>query len=377
MNRDATPCRRGVMLVVMVALLALPMALTPAPALATGFTNSGPITIPDYGQSNPYPSAISVSGEIGAITDVDVTLTGISHAYSTDLDVLLVGPFGQSVVLLADPGVGQPIANIDLRLDDAAPTAVPAMIVSGTYRPTGSNFLGTPPAPAPPHGSALSVFNGTVPNGTWNLFVFDDAFELSGSIAGGWSLDIQTNGPIVSSFAPASGWAGEQVVIAGANLTGATNVTFGGIAAAAFTIDSATQITATVPAGGASGTIAVTTPYGTSTSAASFIVSVTPKVTLTLSGLRSGALELGKSVTAKGRVTPVGLSGSKIDLTVQKKRGARWVTVKTAAATISSTAAYSWRYRAAKRGAYRVRAAIAKSAATAAAGTAWRSFKVR
>jgi hypothetical protein len=51
------------------------------------------------------------------------------------------------------------------------------------------------PAPAPPHGTTLSVFNGVNPNGAWRLFVVDDAGADVGSIAGGWSLNIVTADP--------------------------------------------------------------------------------------------------------------------------------------------------------------------------------------
>ena len=37
-----------------------------------------------------------------------------------------------------------------------------------------------------------------------------------------------------------------------------------------------------------------------------------PKLTLKLSGLRKGALRLGKHLTAKGVVTPGALAGSKV-----------------------------------------------------------------
>ena len=50
---------------------------------------------------------------------------------------------------------------------------------------------------------------------------------------------------------------------------------------------------------------------------------------------------------------------------------------KTAAATISATGSYSWKYKPAKKGAYRMKASIAKTAAHAAATTKWRTFKVK
>ena len=101
------------------------------------------------------------------------------------------------------------------------------------------------------------------------------------------------------------------------------------------------------------------------------------KVTLKLSGLTSGALKLGKRVTAKGKVTPTRLAGSKVALTVQKKKkSGRWVTVKTKSRLISATGTYSWKYKPLKKGSYRMRAQVAKTARHTAAKTVWRKFKV-
>ena len=102
-----------------------------------------------------------------------------------------------------------------------------------------------------------------------------------------------------------------------------------------------------------------------------------PKLTLKLSGLRSGALKLGRRLTVAGKVTPTNLAGSKVKLSVQRKRVRRWVTVTTVQRTISTTGAYSWRYKPARRGSYRVRTTIAKTTKTAAAATTWRTFKVK
>lgn len=76
------------------------------------------------------------------------------------------------------------------------------------------------------------------------------------------------NSPVQSSIAPNVGLiaGGEDVVITGSNFTGATAVTFGGIAGTGLTVDSATQITVTTPAQTAAGTVQVviTTPEGDS-----------------------------------------------------------------------------------------------------------------
>ena len=77
--------------------------------------------------------------------------------------------------------------------------------------------------------------------------------------------------PGIVSFSPASSAAGTAVVVTGTNFTGATVVSFNGTAAN-FTVNSATQITATVPANATTGPIIVTTADGPVVSAASFTV---------------------------------------------------------------------------------------------------------
>ena len=77
--------------------------------------------------------------------------------------------------------------------------------------------------------------------------------------------------PAVSSFAPANGPVGTGVTITGTNFTGATAVSFNGVAAT-FTASNPGTVTTTVPFGATSGPIVVTTLDGTATSATSFTV---------------------------------------------------------------------------------------------------------
>jgi hypothetical protein len=78
--------------------------------------------------------------------------------------------------------------------------------------------------------------------------------------------------PAILSFKPTSGSVGTQVTLTGTSFTGATKVTFGGVKATTFSVDSDTQITATVPTGAKTGKIQVTTPGGTATSPGVFTV---------------------------------------------------------------------------------------------------------
>ena len=78
--------------------------------------------------------------------------------------------------------------------------------------------------------------------------------------------------PMISSFSPTSGPVGTSVVITGESLTEATSVTFGGVKAASFKVDSYTEITATLPTGAKTGKIGVATPGGTAASTGTFTV---------------------------------------------------------------------------------------------------------
>jgi hypothetical protein len=119
-----------------------------------GFGNSSPIVINSVGSATPYPSTINVSGLSGPITDVNVTLNNFRHTWPDDVDILLVGPAGQKVVLMSDVGGSIPVTNLSLTLDDAA-SAMPdnAALSSGAFRPTnfGGGDVFAPPAPAEPY----------------------------------------------------------------------------------------------------------------------------------------------------------------------------------------------------------------------------------
>lgn len=78
------------------------------------------------------------------------------------------------------------------------------------------------------------------------------------------------NQSFISSFTPTSGAGGTTVTIYGNQFTGATAVKFNGVNAASFTVNSDTQITATVANGTTTGKISVTTGTGTVQSVADF-----------------------------------------------------------------------------------------------------------
>ena len=87
--------------------------------------------------ATPYPSQIVVSGE-GKVGDVNVTLTAMSHTVPDDVDVLLVGPTGQSAIVMSDAGLLPQAVDLTFTFDDEAAGLLPETgeLLSGTYRPS-------------------------------------------------------------------------------------------------------------------------------------------------------------------------------------------------------------------------------------------------
>ena len=110
--------------------------------------------------------------------------------------------------------------------------------------------------------------------------------------------------PTVTSFTPTSGAVGTSVTITGTNFTGATAVKFNGTAATTFTVNSATQITATVPTGATTGTISVTTSAGTGTSSSSFTVTTSGGGPIAYVQSQTAALSTGGNLSTTFATAP-------------------------------------------------------------------------
>jgi subtilisin-like proprotein convertase family protein len=179
---------------------AMPRAVT----AQTTFTNSTAITIPSpsaaLGAASIYPAPITVSGVGTQLTAISVTLSDFSHTYPADVDVLLVGPGGQNVLLMSDEGTFFPVSNLSFTFSNTAGSNMPSssQLSSGTFLPSNFDPVGDVdgfPAPAPlfgPYGSSFAPLIGTNPNGTWNLYVVDDVAGNNGQFAGGWSITVTT-----------------------------------------------------------------------------------------------------------------------------------------------------------------------------------------
>ena len=129
----------------------------------------------------------------------------------------------------------------------------------------------------------------------------------SGTSVGSFTVIPGPPAPTVSGFNPTNGPVGTSVVITGANFSNVSAVAFNGVGAT-HTVNSPTQITATVPAGATTGPITVTTSSGTAASATNFTV---------LSG--NGAPVITSASTASGTInsaiTPYQVAASNLPTT--------------------------------------------------------------
>ncbi len=115
-------------------------------------------------------------------------------------------------------------------------------------------------------GPSASLMQHT--NGKFYSTNFRGGVHQEGTI---YSLDMGLGAFI--TFVLPTGGVGQRAQILGQGLTGTTAVTFNGLPAASFHVDSDTSMTAVVPAGATTGPVVVTTPGGPLTSNVSFRIS--------------------------------------------------------------------------------------------------------
>ena len=182
-------------------------ASSTAPSLPTVNTyNGGAITINAAGNASVYPSTVSVSGLTGNITNIRLSINNFSHTFPSDVDVVLFGPTGAHSIIFTDALTSSTISgrNYTFQIGATALSTI-ASSASGTYDVVnGGSFNGTG-TPSAVSSTNLNNFVGTNPNGTWSLYVFDDASGDAGSI-GSWSIEITSNEPaaVAYSWSPAT-----------------------------------------------------------------------------------------------------------------------------------------------------------------------------
>jgi subtilisin-like proprotein convertase family protein len=169
------------------------------------FASTTAVTIGDNAPATPYSTAINVSGLTGNKV-IKLELTGVSHTFPGDIDFQLVGPAGQKFMGVSDSGGGGDVTNMTISFTDTA-AGLPSTTqwVAGTFRPHNVDTTSDAfPAPAPaapylnPAPAGTDTFAGafgsagSALNGTWTLWIRDDAAADFGTMTG-WKLTFEAN----------------------------------------------------------------------------------------------------------------------------------------------------------------------------------------
>jgi subtilisin-like proprotein convertase family protein len=169
-------------------------------------------TILQSGNSNPYPSNLAVSGLVTGASVESVKINNIQHTFAPDVDIVLVSPSGQAMILLADVGNGNTFDSPKTLVIKNGASSMPSNnFASGTYAPTNSGSWSGGSPPAGPYGLNLGNYTGSM-NGTWKLYVYDDDFGDNGTI-GSWSITFNNglipftyNGSVTYSWTGSNGF---------------------------------------------------------------------------------------------------------------------------------------------------------------------------
>jgi len=197
-------------------------AVAPSGASAASFNFfSGPGGIgPSGGIVGPatkYPWSVEVGGLSGNLTKVTATMIGFLSGRSDDIDMLLVSPEGDSVMLMSDACGETPFSPAQTwTFDDDAPSTLsdngPCSVPAPTsFKP--ADFVGNPPEPDqfgvggtifPPFPTTLATFAGNDPNGSWDLYVKDDQEGVAGFEIASWALTLTVEPPVGPPAPPPS-----------------------------------------------------------------------------------------------------------------------------------------------------------------------------
>jgi hypothetical protein len=286
--------------------LAVPAVTGVAPnsGVTSGGTN---VTITGSGFTGATAVAFGTTPATSFHVVNDNTITAIAPAQGAGtVDVKVTAPGGTSAISGADQFTyvvaGTPF--VTGLSTNAGPTSGGALLYvqgRGFTGATSVTFGGTPATFFVLSDNQIQVFTPAHAAGTVDVKVTNAVGTSIASSADQYTYQAAA-APSVTSVSPNSGPAigGNTVTIHGSNFNTATNVKFGSVNAAGFTVINNTTITATAPAGAGTVDVVVVNPGGSSATSAADRYTFVAAPTVTGVSPASGPLVGGNTVTITG-----------------------------------------------------------------------------
>ena len=149
------------------------------------------IPINPAGPASVYPITFNVSGLVGNVTKVTLSLLGYSHAWVSDIGIALQSPNNVNSLMVMRKSGNNVASNANVILDSTAATVWNGYS-SGTFQPDSQPVIsGTFAAPLSQTFNvgttynSLNIYNGTTStnnNGTWKLFIQDFDGGVGGTL---------------------------------------------------------------------------------------------------------------------------------------------------------------------------------------------------
>lgn len=254
-----------------------PISITTANGIATSLSNfigtgAAPVITGFNPENGKAGEPIVIEGlNFTGVTNVTFNGTNAAFGLSSDTQITAIVPANISsgpITLVSQFGSGTSINNFGAEplitsFDPVAGTVGTLILINGANlsEVTNVNFNGT-----------NALFTRSAPNQIHAVVPFGATNGPIQVIAPSGTNDSETNftvtfgTPFITGFSPSNGLPGGEVQISGLHFSGATNVTFNGVASPFFGVTSDSQISAFAPAGASSGPITVFGPGGTNQS---------------------------------------------------------------------------------------------------------------
>ncbi|MBI5825912.1 MAG: IPT/TIG domain-containing protein [Chloroflexi bacterium] len=303
---------------------------------ADTFTVTVPVPAPTITNftpaSGPVGTSVTISGaNFSGATEVSFNGTAATFTVDSDTSISTSLPAGATTGTISVTTAEGTATSADTFTVTALPVPAPTITsfspdngpVGTNVTISGANFSGATDVSFNGTAATFTVDSDTsisasVPAGATTGTISVTTAEGTGTSVDTFTVTVPVPAPAITSFTPTSGPVGTSVTISGANFSGAIDVSFNG-AAATFTVDSDTSISASVPAGATTGTISVTTAGGTATSADPFTVTV-PVPAPAITSFTPASGPVGTSVTISGAnfsgATNVNFNGTAATFTV-------------------------------------------------------------